>query len=243
MQNSDSVFRCFSFVESQLRDSQATDAKSLTPFVTISRQTGSGAHHIGHELVDILNHKEDELIPEKSQEKWSLYDRDLVTKVLEQHNLRRTIANYMPEDTVNEFNSTLEEMLGLHPSSNELVRDTAQTIRYLAKKGRCIIIGRGSHVITHRLPHGLHIRLVGSLQNRAKRIAFEKTISITNAIDFIKREDRARARYLNYYYASDINDPTNYDLTINTDSTDTRDAANLIASLLCSRTLQNLQVH
>ena len=240
MQNSDSVFKCFSFVESQLRDSQATDAKSLTPFVTISRQTGSGAHHVGQELVHLLNQQQGVSAP---GDKWTLWDSDLVSKVLDFHHLNSRISSYMPEDTVNEFNSTLEEMMGLHPSSNELVSHTAHTIRALAKKGRCILIGRGSHIITHGMSHGVHVRLIGSLDKRTVRVSIEHGISPLKALEYIKQKDRARARYLNYYYASDIDDPTKYDLVINTDSTDTRDAANLIASLLCSRTLQNLQVH
>ena len=119
----------------------------------------------------------------------------------------------MPEDTVNEFNSTFEEMLGIHPSSNELVKDTAQTVRHLAKMGRCVVIGRGSHIVTRRMKDGLHIRLVGSLEKRAERLAIEHNFTTSAAIEFIKREDRARARYLTYYYATDINDPTKYDLT------------------------------
>ncbi len=231
MPSSDTIFRCFSFVESQLRDSQAPDAKSITPFVTISRQTGSGAHHVGNELVDILNHKEN---PPPGT-KWALWDSDLVSKVLDFHNLSSRMSSYMPEDTVNEFNSTIEEMMGLHPSSNELVSHTAHTIRALAKKGHCVLIGRGSHVITHGMRDGVHVRLIGSLDKRCERIAIEHRISPTKALDFIKHQDRARARYLHYYYNRDINDGTLYDLVINTDAIDTRSVATLIATLLCHR--------
>ncbi len=205
MQITDSVFRCSSFVESQLRDSQAPDAKSITPFVTISRQTGSGAHHIGNHLATILNHEENP-VPETL---WALWDSDLVAKVLDHHHLSSRLSDYMPEDTVNEFSSTLEEILGLHPSSNELVNRTSQTIRALAQKGRSILIGRGSHIITKGLKDGVHIRLVGSLEKRATRFGIEHNLSKSEALGIIKREDRARARYLDNYYGININDFTN----------------------------------
>jgi len=236
MQNSDSIVRCFSFVESQLRQPRAPDAKSVTPFVTISRQTGSGAHYIGHELVSLLNSKE----KNHAHHSWNLYDRDLVAKVIESHHLSSRVAAYMPEDTVNEFNSTLEEMMGIHPSSNELVNDTATTIRSLAKKGHCVLIGRGSHIITRGMKNGVHIRLVGSLEKRCARVAIEYGLLRSEAMEFIKREDKARARYLDYYYGVNINENTHYDLVINTDEVDCRTAIGLIATLLCERiTMKN----
>lgn len=232
MQPSDSLFRCFSFVGCQLRDSLATTLRSVCPFVTLSRQTGSGAHHIGAELAYLLN--QEQAIPTMGRT-WQLYDRDLVRQVVEHHHLNSQVTRYMPEDTVNEFNSTLEELLGLHPSSNELVRDTALTIRELAQRGYCILIGRGSHCLTRSFPHGVHIRLIGSLENRSRRVSMEHHISREAALRLIKQQDRARARYLDYYYGHSIDDASSYDLVINTDLIDTRSAVSLISTLICQR--------
>jgi cytidylate kinase len=235
--------RCFSFVASQLREPQSEDAKSVTPFVTISRQTGSGAHHIGNELVKVLNTRRQQIATNQNQHPslhsqiWTLWDHDLVAKVLEFHHLDRKIAAYMPEDTVNEFNSVIEEMLGIHPSTTELVEDTAHTIRQLAHKGWCVIIGRASNIITYSIPHGVHIRLIGSIEKRSQRIAQVSNLKLHEAENIVNRSDRARRRYMDHYYGISIDDPTHYDLILNTDHVSTSTASHLIADLLCKQLL------
>jgi hypothetical protein len=160
---------------------------------------------------------------------WTVFDRNLVEKVLEDHHLPKRLARFMPEDRIPEIADTLDELFGLHPPSWLLVRKTAETILHLAELGNVILIGRGATAITARLDGMLHVRLVGSLEQRVQRIQQLNCLSSKAALDLALREDRGRQRYLRKYFHRDIDDPLLYHLVINTDLMTCEGAAETIA--------------
>src|SRR5215831_1643494 len=180
--------------------------------VTIARQSGSGAHAIAEALAEYLGHHgPDRLRP------WRVFDRNLVDKVLEDHQLPVRYARFMPEDRVSEFGDALEELLGAHPACWTLLRQVEETVLELASKGNVILIGRGANVITRPLPHVFHVRLVGSLENRVKHCQDRHGITRNAALRMIRNEDRGRKRYLKKYFDEDLDDPLLYNLILNTD--------------------------
>ena len=126
----------------------------------------------------------------------------------------------------------MDELFGLHPPSWILVRKTSETILRLAQMGHVILIGRGSNVITHKLPNVFHVRLVGGLPNRVKRLQALNQLSAKEALRFARREDLARRRYLKQFFDKDIEDPLLYHMVINTDIITADEAVRMIESVL-----------
>jgi cytidylate kinase len=198
--------------------------------VTISRQAGSGAHAVAEELAPLLQAQ-----TPKDAAPWTIFDRNLVSKVLQEHNLPERVAKFMPEDRTSEIADTMEELFGLHPPSWLLVRKAAETILHLAELGNVILIGRGAAVVTANLDHVFHVRLVSALEKRIQRIQDVNHLSKKAALEFIQTEDRGRERYLKKYFKADVDDPLLYDLTINTDRISHHHAAKLIAEAVLKR--------
>jgi cytidylate kinase len=198
--------------------------------VTISRQTGSGAHSVAEKLAACL-----QAHTPKDARPWTVFDRNLVEKVLEDHNLPQRLARFMPEDRVSEIANTMDELFGLHPPSWTLVRQTTETILHLAELGNVILIGRGATVITSKLDYVFHVRLVGSLETRIVRIQELHRLDKAAALKLIRREDRGRRRYLKTHFNTDIEDPLLYHLVINTDLVSNENAAQLIADAMLKR--------
>src|SRR5579864_9468147 len=160
MNSPNATERCLSFINSQLLSGGSSAASGEPPQVqtiTISRQTGSGGHTIAEKLAEHLACRDG-----STGHPWSVFDRNLVEKVLEHHNLPVRLARFMPEDRVSEINDIMDELFGLHPSSWLLVRKTSETILHLAELGNVIVIGRAANIVTARLPHAFHVRLVGA---------------------------------------------------------------------------------
>lgn len=198
--------------------------------VTISRQAGSGAHAVADRLATLLQtHTPKEACP------WTIFDRNLVSKVLQEHHLPDRVAKFMPEDRTSEIADTMEELFGLHPPSWLLVRKVTETILHLAELGNVILIGRGAAVVTANLSHVFHVRLVSALERRVQRIQELNQLSKKAALEFMQQEDRGRERYLKKYFKADVNDPLLYDLTINTDRIAHDQAARLIAEAVLKR--------
>lgn len=230
---------CRDFINGQiaLREQEFSrhPARLPAPFVTLSRQSGTG----GEEAASLLCRMFSENDPPGT---WTVFDRELITRVLEDNQLSLSLARFMPEDTVSELSEFFEELLGLHPSQWTLVHKVSETILTLATMGHCILMGRGAHVITRTLPGGFHVRLVGSFEKRASRIADARCLTIRESRVLLDHEDRGRRKYLKAHFNRHIDNPVDYDLVINTDHFEPEETASLIHREVCSRQLSRARV-
>ena len=81
------------------------------PAVTISRQSGAGALIVANLVARQLDLecRGDPPSP------WEVFDRNLLTKILEDHDLSKRIEEFMPEDSRFPLSEAFEYLLGLHP--------------------------------------------------------------------------------------------------------------------------------
>ena len=225
----------FSPLNSQVQPTSATSQTAYANAVpthlafTISRQSGSGAHVVSQKLAEYL-----QVRSPKNSRSWMIFDRNLVDQVLEDHHLPRRLGRFMPEDRVSEMEDTMSELLGGHPPSWMMARQIAETILRLGEEGNVILIGRGANLITRKLPHVFHVRLVGSVEKRAQHLSETCKISHRSALELIRKEDRGRQRYLRKHFAEDPENPLLYHLVINTDFVPYEKAAVMIAEAALS---------
>jgi cytidylate kinase len=194
--------------------------------VTISRQAGCGALAVAQKLAEYLQSRS-----LKDACPWTVFDRNLMDKVLEDHNLPTRLARLLPEDTVSKIDDILAELFDVRPSVETIVHQTTETMLRLAGLGNVILIGRGGNVITAELPHMLHVRLVAPLEKRVEYAHKEYSkfnLTRDQARKFCLNEDRGRERYLKKHFDADINDPLLYHMIINTGLVNYDDAAKLI---------------
>ena len=193
--------------------------------------TDAGSTSLARLIVDRLNTQ-----LEPGQTLWRVFDGNLVEAMLRDLDYPEGLARYLPEDSISEIDASIGEMVGLHPNLWELVQHTNCLIRHLAGQGRCVLIGRGANFVTAALPQGLHLRLTGQPSVRAQRMASLNHWSLEQALARNSKADAARARYVRMNFDRDINDPTAYDLVINTSSLPLPEAAQTLTHLIQSRT-------
>jgi cytidylate kinase len=194
------------------------------PFITISREAGSGGASLARLLVRRLNHD----APDAGT--WSVFDDNLTPQMLKRHGLPTRFARFLPEDRVSEIHASIGELVGLHPSLYDLVQKTNATMRELASRGRVVLVGRGANFATADQPGGRHIRLIAPSEHRARYLAQLYNISEAEARVYNGKCDAARRRYVRAYFDADVASPTAYDLVINTGRISADDAANLISA-------------
>jgi cytidylate kinase len=218
-----------SYVSSQSRDSRAPwgARPSTSPFLTISREAGSGGASLARLLARRLDADAGPDTP-----RWSVFDDNLTPEMLKQHGLPTRVARFLPEDRVSEINASIGELVGLHPSLYDLVQKTNVTMRTLAARGHVILVGRGANFATQDLPHGLHVRLVAPVDARARYLAQLYNISAAEARTYNARCDAARRRYVTAYFDADVAAPSAYDVVLNTGRVSLEEAARVIVSHL-----------
>ncbi len=217
---------CRAYLEAHRLAAQKTSPVSR-PVITISREAGAGAVTIGQRVAELLNANLEPGAPA-----WTVFDKNIVQRVLEDHALPKAIAEFLPEDVHSGVTGAVEEMLGLHPSAWKLAEHTTETILHLATLGNAILIGRGANLIASHIRPALHIRLVAPLEDRVRALSEFHNLTLAEAATYAKKADQGRKRYVKRYFNADISDPLNYTLTLNTGSIDHESIARIIAEAL-----------
>lgn len=155
------------------------------PFVTILRHAGAGGSTVAHELARLLNERDPDF-------RWEAFDRELVERVAEDHQISAPLVESLEEKSRN----WIDRLLISGPESDfGVYKRVAGTIRALAEVGGAILVGRGSVFVTRDLPGGIHVRLVAPRRERVSRVAAMRGIPESEAEAFVRETDLGRASF------------------------------------------------
>lgn len=163
--------------------------------VTISRQMGSMGFEIGNLVADSLGYR--------------IVWRELINEAA-----LRAGAPDVALAVIDELG-----LLGVTPTakkSDDYLQAVNAVVLELAGKGNVVLIGRAGQRILANFPGTLHVRLIAPLEQRVQRVAQQQKISPEAARAQIEASDQHRRQYLKRFYHADWEDPSLYDLVINT---------------------------
>ena len=206
---------------------KAHQKRKHKPFVTISRECGAYGATIAEMLDKHLNKFE-----RRKDASWAAFDEELIEKVLDEHGFPDHYKKYYTETAMPTVQGIIGELLGAHPPRETMIRKMSETIFRLAQSGYVILVGRGSNIITHNLPKGVHVRLIASFDKRLIHMEEYLEIGKKKAADYIMKEDAARRKFVKRYFHKDISDPSLYDIVINLDTVPLKDAVRIIGEMV-----------
>jgi len=136
--------------------------------------------------------------------------------------------------------ATIDELglLGLRPSPEErraYHQEVRKVMKELARAGQVVIIGRAGQAILADEKGVMHVRLIAPEEIRRERIASRKGVSLSAAAEQVKASDRSRRNYCRRNYHIDWDDPTLYDLVLNTGQLSPAEAAEVIYQTIQTR--------
>jgi len=223
--------KCKQYIESHSpRTETPVKRIKVYPCISVSRETGAGAQVVCNELIKILDSRS-----EKNGNQWTYFDRQLIEKVLEDHQLPKQVSEYMVEDKYRYLSSAVNVLLGLHPSQWSLLHKTTETVLQLARMGKVVIVGRGGNIITLKLKNVFHVRLIAPLEYRIKYILDVQKMKRQDAEAYIKKEDAARRNYLKSNFSREIENPELYHMVLNTGLLTHRETATIIADAVMKK--------
>jgi len=180
--------------------------------ITISRQFGTGGHEIGVEIAKRLGVK--------------LLDRQILNEmarkygVVEEAMEKIEARNPSWRDDFTQFYRSYmagAEYNGqeLDQTSHQLFDAQAETIRQIASKESCVIVGRCGFHIFRSHPNCLKVFVHADIDCRKRRIARRYGISEQDAAAMIVDNDYSRELYTKTFTGSDWQDARNYDIALN----------------------------
>jgi CMP/dCMP kinase len=204
--------------------------KTASHSITLSRQTGAGADVISMKLVEFFK----PYLEEGSLD-WTVFDKNLIYKILEDHNLPERLAQFYEEKKQTLMQTIINDLFYGH-SSYEVIKKTARTILQLVNRGNVIIVGMAGNIITANMDEVFHVRVVAPIEQRIEHAMEVYNLSRKEAMDFVPKEDINRRHYLKTYYNKDVDDPLLYDIIINTGECTYDEAAEMIGKAVLKRT-------
>jgi len=188
-----------------LRDIPVKKGKRLLlsrSFITVSREAGSGGKLIAKKVAKAL--------------KYELYDKKLIELTARKAKKREQLISSLDEKERGLMDDLVHSLLNPnYVSEQTYIKNLCEVILSVARKGNCVILGRGSNFITQ--DHGgLHVRIVAPFLVRAGNTAQYEKRTIYNARERVRKFDKARKEFVKQYFGKNPSNANYYDLVINT---------------------------
>ena len=176
--------------------------------ITVGRQYGSGGREIGTMLAEKLGiaYYDDMLLKEAAKE--SGLCEDLFRSFDERP------KSFLSSVAMDPYSFSMNHVMPKGSIEQQVYLATYDTIKKLADKGPCVLIGRCADYALKDRDDVINLFITAPLENRIERVARRNGITRDEAKERIKRTDKSRASYYNYYSSKDWGDAKSYDLCI-----------------------------
>lgn len=195
--------------------------------ITIGREFGSGGREFARRLSEELG--------------IAYYDSEILTEIAKRTSLSE---NYVREIIEKKPYASFPIHIGrsLHPmaspiqeQTNIIYQEQSETIKELAKKSDCVIVGRcADYILRDEKP--FRIFVYADMEHRVKRCMErapeDENLTEKGMINKIKSIDKNRKKYYDFYTGNDWGDRRNYDICINTGTMPIKQYAKVIAELI-----------
>lgn len=158
--------------------------------ITIGRQFGSGGHEIGERLA--------------KETGMEFFDEHLVDMAMEYAGVKTEQLRHVDEKKPNTFLYKIVEQPNektgyMVPAQDAMFRLQFEVITKLAEEKSCIIVGRCADFVLRGRTDVLSAFVFADMDNRIKRIMERKKLEKKEAVSLIKKTDKQRKSYYNYY--------------------------------------------
>ncbi len=200
----------------------------MKSIITISREFGSGGREIGQKLADKLG--------------IGFYDKELLEIASKESGITQELFVKHDETYTNSFLYSL--VMGNYPVTadgrinpelplnQKIFLAQFDTIRSIAEKGPCVIVGRCADYVLKYHDNVINFFITGSMPQKRRRILERYDIEKNKVEDFIRKTDKRRANYYNYYTDMKWGEAKNYDLCINSSKTGIDGAVELMEAFI-----------
>ncbi len=175
---------------------------SENPVITISGEPGCGTGSIARMLTQEFG--------------LDLFGVELVDLIAKSAHLSRQLVATLDEKTQSAIEDMFAESLcEEHFSSKTYLQNLRAVVFTIAAHGNAVIIGRGANFLLQPETR-LAIRLIAPFETRLKKVMQDQRLSEKNSRDYIAEIEKQRRLFVCKNFHADIEDPSRYDVVINT---------------------------
>ena len=180
--------------------------------ITVEREYGSGAGEIARQLAEQLG--------------WKLWDKDLTQEIARVANVDSSAVSMCEERVDSSFQrlvkvfwrGSYERSMKLEHEPfdpDRMVEIGEQVMCEVAKRGNCVIVGRGAPYFLRERADTFHVFLYAPRAEKLRRIQ-SLGRSLHDAEDLVDTVDRERILFVKHYFGADWPTRSLYHIMINT---------------------------
>lgn len=200
----------------QLMHTEKKPARDVLPVITISREPGSGGRIVAQKLAAKLN--------------VAVFHQEVLHEMAKRAEVSQQMLATMDERGLSILEDWISSLVyDRHMWPDEYLKHLMNVIGTIGKHGRAVVVGRGANFI---LPpeQRFRVRITAPRRFRIQNVARKFNVSKDQAKRRVIQTESDRRAFIRKYFNSDIADPDNYDLVINTEHLSLDDATNVIAA-------------
>ena len=199
---------------------------AFKPIITVGRQYGSGGREVALKLAERLN------IP--------FYDKELLNEAARDSGISRDVMEtYDEKQEKRSFLSMIGGVQGRGdlgtadmPLNHRIFLAQFDTIRRIASEGPCVIVGRCSDYVLRDYVNAVNVFIKAPMEDRINRITRLYGLDPMKAEESIRKADKQRAAYYNYFATGTWGSVDNYHLCVDTGALGVDGAVDLIADCM-----------
>ncbi len=202
--------------------------------ITIGRQFGSGGRYVGRLLAEKLEipYYDKQLLAEAAK------DSGICEEIFEDHDEKPTRSLLFSLVTGMQMHGDAGSCYMDMPLNHKIFLAQFDAIRRIASEGPCVIVGRcGDYVLRDKV-NAVSVFVKADMPSKVARAVKYYGLDADHAEEKIRKADKQRASYYNYYATATWGDVNNYDLCVDTGKIGIEGAVALIADYVALREKQ-----
>lgn len=171
--------------------------------ISVGREFGSGGHEIAGGLAKHYD------IP--------LYDKEIFDHVAEKGSINPDVAKFYDEKPLNPIFYPVSMDGSYLPLEQTVTNHIFDFIRQKGDRERqsFVIVGRCAEYVLRDNPNMVSIFILGDIESKKARVMEKYDLDEKTALNRMKKEDKVRKTYHNFYADGKWGDSRSYDLCIN----------------------------
>jgi len=208
-------------LERKTLEAEQTQRPLPPRIVTISRQTGSRGSYFATRLAQAMD--------------YVCLHRQVIDEICLSSGYCKRIIGSLDD----RFRSSLELMVesvltGQSVDHSDYTRALFKIVLSMSRLGGVILVGRGGNFILGA-DRGFHIRFIAPREKRIENLVKYNGCSIDQAAARIDKSDAERKEFATKLFQADINDPSHYDLVINSAFIDIEELVTTAVEAICGK--------
>ena len=193
--------------------------------ITVGRQYGSGGRFVARKLAEKLG------IPYYDKELLNLAAKEsgICEEMFEDHDEKPTRSLLFSLVTGMQMRGDTGSVYMDMPLNHKIFLAQFEAIRSVAAQGPCVIVGRCGDYVLRDQPNVVRVFIKAGMEDRKERAVTYYGVDSAKAEDVIRKADKQRASYYNYYATANWGAVDNYDLCVDTGAVGVDGAVDTIA--------------